>query len=677
MMNLHAEEQAISRLRWLARIFVSWALIILSRLIYLQIVAHDEYARSAIAQQQKLVEIQAPRGTIYDRNGHPLAMSVPADSVCINPMRLPDRSVAAEVLAGALGLDREELRFEIEQAYAKGRGFLWIKRKISREESERLRAYGLEWIEFRKESRRVYPKASVGAHVIGSVNHEELGNSGIELSLDEELEGHAGSERMVTDVRQRGFDATVAAQAEPGCNLTLAIDERIQYIAERELTKAAEANHCWTGSVVVMNPRNGEVLALANHPGFDPNELPKAGESLAARLNLGISAPFEPGSVFKIITLSAALETTRLRPESLINCGGGTINLFGRVIHEAKHGYGTLTMADVLAKSSNIGAIQIGLQVGPENLYRYVKAFGFGKPTGISLPAESAGMLRDLRRWGKTSIGSVAMGHEVSTTAIQLATACSAIANGGLLMRPRILLTTERPGGGVEPVPVTPPRRVIQPDTAVIMRQMMEGVILKPYGTGHRTAKLVGYSAGGKTGSAQIFDFKTRQYTHKYNASFVGFAPVNNPAIVVAVTLNGSSLFGGVVAGPVFRAVATEALRLLDVPKDIPEQEADDDDAPVDMNDVAIAELSTPPSPSVGEPGEAQAAPEPALLHAALSLGPRVPNFSGKTVRAVLEESAAMGLPVEFVGSGIARAQAPAAGSVLPPGGCVRVQFAR
>ncbi len=677
MMNLRAEEQAISRLRWLARLFFFWALVILARLIFLQVVSHEEYARIATIQQQKLVEIQAPRGTIYDRNGHPLAMSIPVDSVCLNPMRLPDRSVAAEVLAGALGLDREQLRFEIEQAYAKGRGFLWVKRKILPEESERLRGYGLEWIEFRKESRRVYPKGPVGAHVIGSVNHEELGNSGIELSLDEELEGHAGAMRVVTDVRQRGFDSTVAAEAEPGRNITLTIDERIQYIAERELKKAAEANHCWTGSVVVMNPKNGEVLALANYPGFDPNEPPKPGESLAARLNLSVSAPFEPGSVFKIITLSAALETTRLRPESLINCGGGTINLYGRVIHEAKHGYGTLCMADVLAKSSNIGAIQVGLQVGPENLYRYVKAFGFGKPSGILLPAESAGMLRDLKRWGKTSIGSVAMGHEISTTAIQLAQACSVIANGGELMRPRILLTTGRPGGGVEPVPAAPPRRVIRPDNAVLMRQMMEGVILKPYGTGHRTARLVGYSAGGKTGSAQIFDFKTHQYTHKYNASFVGFAPVNNPALVVAVTLNGSSLFGGVVAAPVFREVMTAALRLLDVPKDVPDDAVEDDRAPVDMNDVAIAELSVPPSPSENENGEPQVSAPPALLQTALSLGPRVPNFSGKTVRTVLEESAAMGLPIEFVGSGIARAQAPAAGSVLPPGGCVRVQFAR
>lgn len=677
-MDSRAHEQSISRLRVLARIFFCWALVIFARLVYLQVLSHEELSRAAQQQQERLVEVQAPRGTIFDRAGRPLAMSIPVDSVCINPARLPDRAVAAEILAGALKMNRAELLRDIEQAYTRGRGFLWVKRGLSAEESSRLHSYSLDWIEFRKETRRVYPKGPIGAHVVGSVNHEETGNSGLELTFDDELQGHPGTMRVLSDVRMRVFDSRVKLEPEPGRNLTLTIDERIQYIAEQELKKAVEAAHAATGTVVVENPHTGELLAMASYPSFDPNDRPKPGESLSSRLNLAAAAPFEPGSVFKIITISAALETTKLRPETLIHCGNGTLTLFGRVIHEAKHGYGTIPMEDVLARSSNIGAIQVGLQVGASNLLAYVKKFGFGKPTGLPLPAESGGMVRELRKWGASSIGSVAMGHEISTTAVQLAQACSVIANGGVLIKPRVLLSTQRPGGPPEPVPAAAPVRVLRGENAIEMRKMMEGVVVKPYGTGHLRARLKGYSSGGKTGSAQIFDFKTGQYTHKYNASFVGFAPVANPALVIAVTINGTTTsagFGGVVAAPVFREVAMAALRLLDVPKDIPEDDSVATPEPEQMNDVAIASLSQPPAPEELQPPVGS--PLPKAPEHQVALGPKVPNFAGKTVRAVIEESSAMGLKVEFTGNGIARAQAPPPGSVLSPGERVRVEFAR
>lgn len=399
---------------------------------------------------------------------------------------------------------------------------------------------------------------------------------------------------------------------------------------------------------------------------------------------------FEPGSVFKIITVSAALETTALRPETLINCGGGTLNLYGRIIHEARHGYGTLSVADVLAKSSNIGAIQIGLKVGERNLLDYVRRFGFGRKTGIPLPAESRGMVRDLRLWGKSSIGSVAMGHEISTTTLQLAQACSVIASGGVLVKPRLVLQRQRPGGKPEIEPSEPPQRILRPETAITMRQLMEGVVL--HGTG-RAARLAGYTAGGKTGSAQIFDPVTRRYTHLYNGSFVGFAPVTNPTIVVAVTLNGVKLFGGIVAAPVFRTVASETLRMLQVPKDIPETEPEPLTNPEEANDLAIAELSNPPEelgvtaeafPAQAPPARASMAapsawpaPQPAPAQAARVTvgGPQVPNFEGKTVRAVLEQALATGVPVDPIGSGVARGQTPAAGGTLNPGERVRVLF--
>jgi cell division protein FtsI (penicillin-binding protein 3) len=324
-------------------------------------------------------------------------------------------------------------------------------------------------------------------------------------------------------------------------------------------------------------------------------------------------------------------------------------------------------MADVLAKSSNIGAIQIGLKVGSKNLLDYVRRFGFGQATGLPLPAESQGKVRDLKNWGRTSIGSVSMGHEVSTTTVQLARAVSVIANGGLLVKPRLILRRQRPGEKPEPEPVTPPRRVLQPETAITMRQMMEGTVLHGTGT---LARLKGYSAGGKTGSAQIFDPACGCYLHIYNASFAGFAPVANPAIVVVVTINGAPVYGGVAAAPVFREVATAALRLLDVPKDLPDAPPPREAKPAQFADLAIADL--------GSPVVARSRPGIPDRGAPLELwGPTVPNFSGKTMRSVLEESAALGLPVELTGSGIARSQAPPAGNILPRGEPVRIQFAR
>lgn len=690
-----------NRLLGLAIAALVWALLILCRLVFLQIVSHKTYQQLADQQQQRTFKLEAARGAILDRSGHPLALSVPVDSVCINPLRVPDRPLAAELLAGVLGVDRQELLAKLERAVeesrrlgknAPGAGFLWVKRKITPAESERLRNLKLEYVEFRQESQRYYPDASLASHVVGTVDFQEKGNLGLEQSLDKELAGRSGTVKMLTDVQQRGVESLATDAAEPGANITLSIDERIQFIVERELKAACALHRAASGSVVVMNPYTGEVLALASYPPFDPGRPPRTAEDRAARFDHPVSVPFEPGSVFKIITLSAALETTRLGPDSPINCGNGTLNLFGRIIHEAKRGYGTLSMADVLAKSSNIGAIQIGLKVGEKNLLEYVRRFGFGKRTGITLPAESPGTVRDLRFWGKTSIGSVAMGHEISTTALQLAQACSVIANGGVLVKPRLILKRQRPGGKPLSEPVEPPVRILKAETAITMRQMMEGVVL--HGTG-KAARLPGYTSGGKTGSAQIFDPVTKRYTHLYNGSFVGFAPVTNPAIVISVTLNGTKLFGGVVAAPIFKAVAVETLRLLDVPRDLPETAPEPAVNPAEADDVAIAGLSEPPGdlaalpaappaaiPAVPSGTPADAAMVPAATadpHQALALmvalGPRVPSFQGKTVRAVVEESLATGVPVDVVGSGIARAQAPLPGSVLNPGERVRVQF--
>ena len=321
------------RLTWVAGGALLWLALILAKLVSLQVIHHGVYARLARQQQELRVEIPAPRGPIFDRSGQPMAISVPMESVFVNPLRVPDMGVASELMARILSLDAGELRNRMRWAYDHQRGFLWVKRKITSTEAEELRSLHLEWMEFQTESQRHYPNGKLAAHVLGSVDHDEKGNGGIELSLDGELRGRAGSEMMLTDVKRRGIDSQLATEAHAGTTLTLTIDSRIQFAAERELAKGVEAHHARSGSIIVMNPYNGEILALANYPTFDPNQPPKAVEDPLRRFDLAVSVPFEPGSVFKVVTLSAALETTNLRPDSPINCNNGVLRLPGRVIH--------------------------------------------------------------------------------------------------------------------------------------------------------------------------------------------------------------------------------------------------------------------------------------------------------------------------------------------------------
>ncbi len=667
------------RLKWLACIVIAWGAAIFGKLVSLQVIHHAEYVRMARARQELSVEIPAPRGTLFDRNGQVLAMSAPTESVYINPLRVPDLEVASQILAAELHLDRTSLYGAMKLAHDSHRGFLWVKRKIEFEEGQRLRNLNLEWINIQRESQRHYPNGTLAAHLLGGVNFEERGNAGVEKALEPELRGQPGQVRLLTDVKRRGIDSQLASEPRPGTPVTLTIDARLQFVAERELAAAVEAHHAVSGSLVAMNPYTGDILALASYPTYDPNVPPQPGEHLSNRQNHAVSVPFEPGSVFKVITLSAALETTNLRPDSPIDCHGGVLRLPGRVIHDSHLGLGVIPMETVLAKSSNIGAIQIGMRVGQQNMYNYVRRFGFGQRTGITLPAESAGKLRRLEHWGKTSLASIAMGQEVSVTTVQLAEAGAVVANGGLLVRPRVILKEgDKAGPSAQPV------RVIRPETAITMRQMMEGVVLHGTGTG---ARIAGYTVGGKTGSAQIFDFATRHYTHSYNGSFLGFAPLTNPAIVVAVTINGThgtAGFGGLAAAPVFKVVAGEALRVLDVPKDLPEQVLPETPT-ADVSDLADADDSS--GRNILEEGEEDAAPAtvaqaPAGRPAA-SPGPaapavpRVPDFKGMSMRAVLAEAAAKGIAVVPDGSGTARLQSPAPGAVLHDGERVRVRFSR
>ena len=347
------------RLKWLAGIVLVWGAAIFLKLVSIQFLHHREYSRMARARQELVLEVPAPRGTVFDRTGRTLAMSVPAESVYINPLKVPNLEFAADLLARALRTDRAELYAAMKQAHENHRGFLWVKRKITYEEGQELRGMHLEWISIQREGQRHYPNGSLAAHVLGSVDFEEKGNAGIEKALDPDLRGKAGEIRLLTDVKRRGIESQLDADGRPGVPITLTIDERIQFVAERELAAAVAAHGAVSGSVVVMTPSTGDVLALASYPTYDPNLPPGPGEDFA-RQNHAVSVPFEPGSVYKIVTLSAALETTNLTPDSPINCHGGVLTLFGRPIHDSHAGIGIIPMAMVLARSSNIGAIEIG-----------------------------------------------------------------------------------------------------------------------------------------------------------------------------------------------------------------------------------------------------------------------------------------------------------------------------
>lgn len=668
--------RAARRTTWvltaLTACFLLWAAALVLRLIQIQRQRPPARIAAIPAQQKRTIELPAPRGRILDRNGRLLALSVVRESVFVDPRHIPDREFEKGVLllSQTLGLDHAALRQRLKELRMRRVGFVYLKRRISPEESQRLRQSSFRWIQFRTELVRQYPKGRLAAHVVGAVDFDQSGAVGIERGLDAQIRGETGVIEVLADVWGRPVQPLHVKPPRPGASVGLSVDERIQYVAERELEAAAIAEGCSSASLVVMDPHSGEILALASYPSFDPNQPPRdARESQVRFHNHAFSVPFEPGSVFKVVTLAAAFETTPLKPETVVPCGNGRIALYGRVVRD-HHAYSALSAADVLAKSSNIGAINIALKIGEPRMYEYVRRFGFGERTGVPLPAESPGRVRPLRQWHKTSLASIAMGHELSATTLQLARAVAVIANGGLLVQPRLVLWRQEPDGRVVKMPAERPKRVLRPETAFLMRRLMEGVVLR--GTG-KAARLDGYSSAGKTGTAQIFDRQLGRFTHIYNASFVGFAPVTEPAIVVAVTLNGARRYGGEVAAPVFRKVAGEALRILNVPRDLPES-SPVATAETDFNDVALSDFGEavenagePESPTT--PGVA--ASQPGLLMAGLV----APDFHGMPLPAVLARAMALGLAVEPVGSGIAREQYPAPGEPLAPGSRLRVIF--
>jgi cell division protein FtsI (penicillin-binding protein 3) len=554
------------------------------------------------------------------------------------------------------------VRAKFDDAAKHKRGFFWLKRKITAGEAASLRRLNFDWMEFRGESKRVYPHGTLGAAIIGSVNIDEDGNAGVELSLQKDLKGTSGKVRLLTDVYQRSIDEIETIQKpQPGRSVALTIDSQLQSFADRILAKTVEENGATSGTIAVLDPESGDVLALSGFPAFNPNDrIHSESEITGLRQHPAVTKARDPGSVSKVFTAAAALETTKLRAHSVIPCGNGIFRFGDQAIRDT-HAYGALTFEQVIWKSSNIGAIHMGIAVGREKLYEYLKRFGFGSKTGVPLPGESAGILNPLENWRNNSLYYVAFGHEMTVTTLQLAQAAAVFANGGYRVRPRLVLWKQQDGKtDREMAPPSPRERVIAAETAAEIRRISEGVIL--HGTAPK-ARMIEYTAGGKTGTAQTIDERTGKYVKKYASSFLGYAPLNKPRVVVVVTINGTRQFGGSIAAPVFREVTLKALRLLGEEPDVPPGEKA---API---------LKPLPEPL---PKLAEAAPQPPARDAReMITGPRVPEFRGKPKNEVLQLAVELGVPLEIYGRGLARKQSPPAGSALASGERVSVHFAR
>ena len=551
------------RLYLLAGVFVFWCSAICARLVYLQIFRYGSFEQRAQHQQQRTEEVSARRGIIYDRQGRELAMSINVDSVFAVPTEMPSASSTISLIARITRQDPRELLAKCEAS----KTFCWLARKPDPEISARIRSLNLRGIYFQKESKRYYPKNELATQVLGYVGMDDSGLSGIEREYEDQLHGRAGQMLISVDARKKWF-GSVEKQPEPGQNVVLTIDEKIQYIAERELETAMRETRAITGTVVVENTRTGEILALANRPTFNPN-LSK--EITPDKLkNHAVSDVYEPGSTFKLVTIAGALEEKVTRPDELIDCQMGSIVFNGMRIHDSRP-HGLLTVSDVLAESSDVGSIKIGLRLGEDRFYKYIRGFGFGQQTGIELPGETRGMTKPLSRWSKVSIAAISMGQEIGITPLQLAGLISTMANDGVYVAPRITAATIQAQSAPQTIAFHPvnERRVISSLTAAQMRQMMQGVVL--HGTGTK-AKLIGYSTAGKTGTAQKVDPATHAYSHtKYVASFAGFAPINNPAVTIAVVLDSAVGLhqGGQVSAPVFTRIAQQVLEYLHTPHDI------------------------------------------------------------------------------------------------------------
>jgi cell division protein FtsI (penicillin-binding protein 3) len=576
----HSNRICRTRLGLLVTALAFLHLAVVCRLADLQLLRAGDLRERAERQQQRSVRLEPIRGPIVDRNGNDLALSVEVFSVYADPSHIRDPASAARELARALDLPEADLRARLSAP----RYFVWVKRKVSDAEKARVESLRIAGVGFLKESRRFYPKRALAAHVIGTVGMDDEGQSGLEFAYDRQVRGEPGFATLLKNGHGQGFHMRVDREPTGGASLVLTLDEVLQHLAERELHRAVRESRARSGSILLLDPASGAVLALANVPTFDPNQ-PRRFPPDAWR-NRAVADAYEPGSTFKIFTAAAALQAGVARPDEWIFCENGALRVARRIVRDHKP-FGALTLASVLEESSNVGIMKIGLRLSAERLHDTARRFGFGERTGIELPGESRGLLRRPSQWSGLTQAMMSMGQEVGVTPVQLAAAVAAVANGGLLRRPYVVDRVIARDGKILSVTLPDPgRRVIPEELAATIRRMLEGVVLR--GTGTKAA-VPGYRAAGKTGTAQKIGPDGRYSRRDFVASFVGWAPAHDPALLVLVVIDSprGAYHGGDVAAPVFARIALPALSYLRVPPDA----APDGGAPARTTLVA---LSTP-----------------------------------------------------------------------------------
>ncbi len=638
--------------------FGVWFLAIESRLFYLQVMRHEQLVERAERQQSRSITAHPQRGEIRDREGRVLAYSVDADTIYAVPTDIDDPAATATALCNALDACSEARRQVIERRLGQERAFAYVGRKVSPEAARRVAALGLDGVGFLKEDRRFYPNRELASHLLGYVGIDNQGLGGVESTYDDEISGRPGRMLIQTDARRQAF-SRVERPPTTGATIELTIDKYLQHIAERELRAAVRAHEADGGTVVMLDPHSGELLAVANEPSFNPNAFGMA--PAAALRNRAVQDVYEPGSAFKLVTTSAALQEGLARRDELFDVSAGVIRIGGTNVYDM-FTYGVLSLEDVIVKSSNVGTIEIGLRVGPERLSEYVRRFGFGRRLSPDLPGESAGIVHRPENLNDRAVASISMGYQVAVTPLQLAAAVGAVANGGELLEPRAVRAVIRDGRRTER-----PRRVIQraitPETAAELTGIMEAVVER--GTA-RAARIPGYTVAGKTGTAEkLIDGRYSNVDH--NATFVGFAPSRAPLFTMAVMIDtprGARYTGGVVAAPVFKRVAEAALRHLAVP------------ATGNSNRAVLRRRA-----ATGPAGSAAARPAALPVRgtpADTSNGQRVmPDLRGLSARRAVEALGPLRLGVRLEGDGFVTSQQPGPGQPVGHGAVAALHLER
>lgn len=633
-----------TRLVVAAAVLAFWSVAIEARLLYLQVVEHADLSARAERQQNRTIEAPAKRGEILDRNGRVLAFSVDADTIYAVPPEIDDPIHAAAALCGALEDCSAKERLALADRIGRKRAFVYVRRQASPEQARRVNALQLEGVGFMKENRRYYPNKDLAAHLLGYVGIDNTGLGGIEATYDTLIKGRAGTVLIQIDARRHAF-SRIERPPTTGATLELTIDEYVQHVAERELASGVERSGASSGSAVVMDPFTGEILALASYPTFNPNIYREGSEQ--SRRNRAIQDLYEPGSTFKIVTAGAALEEKAIKPADMIDASAGRIRFGSRVIND-DHNYGVLSFEDVIVKSSNVGAIKVALDLGADRIGGYVTRFGFGRALSPDFRAESPGIVWDSSQLSDSALASVAMGYQVGVTTLQMATAVSAIANGGELLQPRAVRAVIEDGRRTS-VPRKVLNRTVSTNTAAQLTEMMEGVVAR--GTGQR-AQIPGFTIAGKTGTAKkLVNGRYRGHSD-YNVSFVGFAPSREPVVTVIVVVDSPhkvSPYGGVVAAPIFQRIAEAALRHYAVPPSV--------NAPPPVLIARREETLERPTAGPVQPPTLIALPSSVSGSAAV-----VPDLTGLDAREALRVLAQLGLTARLYGTGLVVEQRPVAG---------------